>query len=368
MRFLILYILNLFILYTCRSQSVNKPLPEIYIRKNDTLNSTLKNRLILVGEFHYEVGNLSAKLSFIKLLHKNKIYPKYILEEHGQSYAYLLNKYLKSGNEYFLETIEYYQESKELFRNLRNYYLLLPDSNRFNYVGVDIEKYYYITVTAIKDIFKDKNNYLNTFSFSPQAISLIDEIVIMNNPIDYPRRYLKQILNRVSKLVTSEDSVETRKLCGDAYLDLYKIITSYKLAKKRRHMFLKNESKKFKIKRDRFMADNIYKTTIADTTGVSLGFFGMYHVMLNHERVNNSGVIIPFASMLNSEKQYPLLNNKITSSFIFYTSIPFKYYSFVKEINQKEIDSFCVDMGSTRVGFFRPPKFPAKYNLIILKQ
>jgi hypothetical protein len=117
---------------------------------NDSLNfETLtefedriaQSKLILIGEApHRMPANYLLQSKFAIYLNK-KIGIKYILIEHGQSEAYMLNKYLKFGNAELLDkTYLKLLGLKEGLDAINDIYEYNNGSNKIGYYGVDFER------------------------------------------------------------------------------------------------------------------------------------------------------------------------------------------------------------------------------------
>ncbi|HBP62820.1 MAG TPA: hypothetical protein DD730_00775 [Desulfosporosinus sp.] len=105
-----------------------------------------KNNIILAGETHAVAKNYELELTLLKHLNqKNKI--RYLLAEMGYSDSCYINEYLETGDEaklkLFYNTFEgtavWSKESYDFWIELRKYNLTIPEDQRIQVVGIDIE-------------------------------------------------------------------------------------------------------------------------------------------------------------------------------------------------------------------------------------
>lgn len=104
-------------------------------------NTAVNNKIILVGENHVFEENHAINYAFLKKLHSNKIYPKYIILEYGHGTAFLLNKYFQTEDKQLLDLLFplNLRFGQDFYKDLFILNNSLPDSNKFNFVGVDYD-------------------------------------------------------------------------------------------------------------------------------------------------------------------------------------------------------------------------------------
>lgn len=325
-----------------------------------------KIRLFLTGEFHYQPGNLNLMLSYWEHLNKNNIYPMYIIEEQGPSVGYTLNKYLETGDEYLLDLLESYEASKPLYRALFKYRNELPENKKFYFVGVDIEQYYYITEYAIRNILI-KEPYENTDSLPYEVRYVYSLLKQINRPDITSTKLLKKLIKKTSDIMKTKDSTIILNWAGKEWEKLKEIIASFELSSKRKHLLINNESAKFFKEREDFMLNNVYRLYKKDSTTTAYGHFGIYHIQLSPETKTKKEIKSCFASLLNSNPKYYILNGRISSNSIFYGYIKFKHYKFLGA-SETEVKNQLSKMPNNSLALFELRNRPKYSSLLLFKR
>ncbi|MFP4364650.1 MAG: hypothetical protein ACLFR1_12370 [Spirochaetia bacterium] len=107
---------------------------------------TSENRIFLFGEAHGVAESPQVDLYLLALLHE-QAGVRYYLSEQGFSASMLVNEYLDTGDESFLDhlfsqlegTYSWTRELRRFYIDLRAWNLGLPESERVRFVGVDVE-------------------------------------------------------------------------------------------------------------------------------------------------------------------------------------------------------------------------------------
>lgn len=332
-----------------------------YLDKNSYYLSSIK--LFLTGEFHYQPGNFNIMLSYWDFLNKNQIYPKYIIEEQGPSYAYLFNKYLETGDNYLLDLMEGYEGSKKLYKQIRFYRNNLPSDKKFYSVGVDIEQYSYMTMYALRDILMRSFSNIKDIDTLPDELwSLHQEVKTMDRPDLWRRKDLKKTISKISKAIKTKDSIIIKSWSGNDFQQVQNIIKSFDLSLKRKRLFLNNEGKKFQKAREELMTKNIYDIYLKDSSAISYGHFGLNHIQLSLKGKYNSLAVI-----LNSDRKYNVLNNKICSNTIYYSYFKKKDYKSLN-LDYIKINEKLRTMENNTLYLFSLEDKPKYSNLLLFKK
>lgn len=362
----ILLILNLFCISNCFSQIDFYSLPIVNKDEDSIIDS--KCKIFFVGEYHHKPFNFNIEFTFWKLLNDNNIYPKFNIREDGPSLGYLITKYLETGNDTILSVIESHKNNWEIYRKVREYYLKLPNDKKFTFVGIDIDRFHYQVHYAIRDILINPHNLCNNetdrcYSFD----SLVKEIRTVNNPIEYGKTGLKEQLKFLLHLLDSPDSTLILNHIIENSEIFNKIISAYRLALESKRVFIDNENKEFKTKREWLMINNLYSLYQKDSLAVCIGRFGFFHIQLSKPTKKlNKYNDISMAAILNNDLRFPLTNKKINSNIIVYSYAFPKHYKFLKT-NCNDVNSIFKSMPQNTLYFMDYNDKTFMTNLILFK-
>jgi hypothetical protein len=98
--------------------------------------------VFFAGEAHYQRGNSELEIALFKYFHTYGDV-RILLIEQGYSYGLLVNWYLQTGDEKYLDKISYPgndSEKQSFFSSLYEFYASLPADEKFIAVGLDYEK------------------------------------------------------------------------------------------------------------------------------------------------------------------------------------------------------------------------------------
>ena len=106
-------------------------------------SSLAKHDFFFTAEEHKQAVNTQIQFSFLKYLHQKAGVRNFLLEG-GYSYAFMINRYLSNGDEKLLDKILQDipicpENQRELFQKIRKYNLGLPDKDRIEVHGIDLE-------------------------------------------------------------------------------------------------------------------------------------------------------------------------------------------------------------------------------------
>src|SRR5690554_723352 len=146
-----LLLMSVLIIILCSKKNIKKNEVE-YLKNNVTHkiiienNDLYNNQAFVVSELHGFKENTNIKYHFLTYLHSNKNVNIY-LGEISFSSGYLLNEYLKTGNEEILAKVfSFYEgstfytlEEYKFYKNLYKYNKNLPRDKQINIYGIDIE-------------------------------------------------------------------------------------------------------------------------------------------------------------------------------------------------------------------------------------
>lgn len=138
-------------------------------------------KFFFTAEEHWLDINTQIQYEFLVFLHRKAGVRNLILEG-GYSYAYMINQYLKSGNEWYLNKALYTppvcpEAFTELFRKIYAYNLRFPPLERIQVVGIDLEQSPYLVINCLNELMpnkplsagvKDKMQQLLRYQLTPE--------------------------------------------------------------------------------------------------------------------------------------------------------------------------------------------------------
>jgi hypothetical protein len=191
---------------------------------------------------------------------------RYLIVEFGYSDAYLLNRYLKTGNKKDLDPLFYsqYEDYRKLWEDLYQFYVRLPKDEKFEVIGIDYE-------------------------YAPPLIKTLNLLIPKHKAIP---EQIEPIISRIKSLENSDlRSFKTRKFMLKLRKDIqkkevyYKSLFGYNF--KHLEMIVSNNAfQEDPTMRDKEMTNNIKRWRDHRDTRPNVGCFGvMGH---NHTNLNDT--------------------------------------------------------------------------------
>lgn len=296
-----------------------------------------KFNIYLIGEQHFFRGNFNIRTTYHKTLISNNVYPDYILDEEGPSFSFLLNKYLETGDEKIFNIIEDNRNVKSLYEQYKAFYDSLPKDKKFRHVGIDQEKYLYMTHYAIRYIILEniQSYYASMNNYSSEDWEWVNNIIHSFEEKPYPtawnKKNLKDDIDRVFYILNSKDSAIFKNSITIDYDIISDIRAAYNLMNKRKKFFIENESQEIQSEREIFLTNNVYKIFIHDPRAIIMAQLGFYHTILYDYLKKPKPVDkIRLANVLNNDSHYPITNKKVCSNIIYYKNTKSKQYGFLQ--------------------------------------
>lgn len=268
-------------------------------------------RFFIMGEYHFKEENSQLYFDTFKNLYKNNNV-RLVFMESGYANGIILNHYLKTGdNESLSLVLDNYQFKKWIYVKLKEFYDSLPDDEKFEFVGVDLEiyeadrKFQYVTelLTNDKEIPDSLNKIISDF---------IDDAHKKNT--DIAQKSFDKIYFDWKK-----NKEKYKELMGENYQTYITLLQRMKRSY-RFELYNYNYGKDSikQTKRERFMYNNIVREVEQHPECNYFGQFGLAHIGLNRFLIvseNNS--FQSFSTKLNTNKKSPL-RNKVCSIAILY--------------------------------------------------
>lgn len=264
-----------------------------------------KYKVYLIGENHATQKNTDVELFWIKLLN-NTQKVNYIFYEFGYADAQLVNLYLKSGNEIYINKIfenlaSSFADSEDVlifFREIYKYNKTVASEQQLKFIGIDIQHQNQTALYYLNILLPDNQ--------PPELIAKSIERLKRYNKTPYSNQELKSLALSIKKHraeysqylgnnMTNFELTITNILQGLTYYQLYDNNNEYKSAKIREQYLINN-----------FIT--LYNTL--SSSYKSLGIFGSYHTFLHNGNM---------ASYLNQNYQ-PLRGKIATFTLVYYNS------------------------------------------------
>lgn len=264
-----------------------------------------KYKVYLIGENHATQKNTDVELFWIKLLN-NTQQVNYIFYEFGYADAQLVNLYLKSGNEIYINKIvenlaSSFADSEDvliLFREVYKYNKTLTEEQQLKFVGIDIQHQYqtalyYLNILLPKDpppkLIEKQIKRLKSYNQTPYSDQELQSLALSI------KKHRTEYSQYLGQNMTNFEVTIANILQGLRYYQLYDNNKEYESARVREQYLIKN-----------FIT--IYNTL--SYAYKSIGIFGSYHTFLHNGNM---------ASHLNQNYQ-PLRGKIATFTLVYYNS------------------------------------------------
>ncbi|HNP17500.1 MAG TPA: erythromycin esterase family protein [Fulvivirga sp.] len=263
------------------------------IKTDTTLNQDFKNhKLVLLGEApHIMPANTFFQSEFLIYLNKN-FGTRNLLIEFGSSDAYLLNKYLQTGDSKYYDKsyygMQHFMEAKAAYTKLYRYNLSLQQQNKIHVYGLDFEREPSLTA-AVYYFLKENDTIPEMEELTKRVKARLDTV-----GYDYPDplvKFLEQELPKYSKWLSKSpdwDTINELLQFKSSYSNFYE--------------------------RDKFMNERFLKLPKNERY---LGSFGTMHTQLDRSDVF-AGLLKekPLVINLHHENSFENDGNPIKSSFL----------------------------------------------------
>jgi len=251
--------------------------------------------IIFTAEGHGTQSNNILKMKFIKYL-KRELDFNYLLCETSVSSAHYINEYLDTGDESILEelyvplkgTFAWNKQSYNDWIKLYDFNSLLPDNEKIEVVGVDLEHQPYTAFRYLTDIIPPEEPPI-------EIISIIDEIYTTFNKMpknSYLPPEALQTSENIRNALNEYDTVFQNYL-GENYLE-FKLVNQNILnidkARQNRNYMTWNQT------RDKMIYDNFQIIESELDNGIFYGQWGLNHTFQSKERH-----VMWFAGYLNDD-------------------------------------------------------------------
>lgn len=275
---------------------------------NACKESIQDKKVFLLGENHAVHNNYELWFELLKYLNQKEGVTR-ILIEGSQSVAYRLNQYLKNGDSEIVKLCfenmsgTYYGNKDEIdyWKKIYDFNQSLPESNKLEVVGIDVEFQKSNAYSALKDIIKNHDSYPDSIKNELEdVIALADKI---SETID-DGSMVENLLNSLK-----EKRKDYEEVFGKDSFVFLQIVKNIRNANE--IMKIQGNNVEFNQARDKIMLENFktYEEKVPDKK--YFGKFGGLHVVKSEQEQYKS-----LAMLLNSE--YKPFEDKVWSCNIFY--------------------------------------------------
>lgn len=269
-------------------------------------------RLFVTGEYHYREENSKIFLKTFRNLYRNANV-RLILFEAGYAYGLVIQHYLETGD---YKSLKFISESGQFdeyhYRFLKDFYDELPENDKFEVEGIDLDNY------SVQGVFR----YAADLQFRDTVM-----------PED-----LKLMFDEFEEISVNESYEVIQKSFGDIYSDLNQNSEKYKLLLKERYgvyneliermrsslsfdLYDYNRGKDSiaQTKRENYIYRNVINTTKKYPDVNYYGQFGLAHIGLSRFLImDQSSGVESFTAKLNSYERSPLKDSVCSIAILYF--------------------------------------------------
>ena len=309
MKYIPLYLLISLILLSDNNQY----LKENHIKMNFSIspidfqmpifNNELSNySLFITSEHHGLNGNSLIQYYLFRYLYE-KANVRILLREWGYSNAYIINEYLKTGNEKVLWGTYVSKRETIQLKVLYEFYQSLPENDKFEIIGIDREQYNSSSLTCFGLMIPDTLPPLKirkTIKYFRQY---------KNYLACWPRKQLQMDIKLLINSVATYEG-DYKVFFGKDYYKLNSLVRSIKLGEKISKINLNKKKHKIDgndlaLEREKFIFQNILSISKMFPNKKLFGQFGFAHTSLSDTiETKNIKYCASVASMLNCSTEF----------------------------------------------------------------
>lgn len=290
--------------------------------ENDTNIFNANNneyRMFVMGEYHFRKENSDIFLKIFKNLYKNANV-RVIFTESSMSHGLIFNHYLKTGDESCLYQISNISQfSDDLYIKLKEFYDSLPENDKFDILGIDIDNHDVSTnfIFAVRLLFKNKK--------IPKRLEILLDNFPYYSIID--NQETRENFNEIYKDFKNNTKLYNTILAED--FNTYK----YLLNRVKNSLVLKyydynygKDSLQHTL-RENYIYNNVINGIKRHPNCNYFGQFGLAHIGLTHFLlIPEEDKVESFTAKLNNREDSPL-KGKICSTAILYYDTKLMYYN-----------------------------------------
>ena len=186
----------------------------------ELMDTVLANHdFFFAAEQHWKAVNSQLQFRFLQYLHQ-KAGVKNLLLEGGYSYAYLINKYLKTGDEKLLDKVLQDipvcpKDQRKLFERIRSYNLELEPQDRIEVHGIDLEHSPILALQSLSNLLPEKE-------IPPSISHKIEKLLKLHHSPQYDEVEVKRFFRKLDRDMVGK-AATYRKFWGEDF-DLFEMI------------------------------------------------------------------------------------------------------------------------------------------------
>ncbi|MEL6250605.1 MAG: hypothetical protein AAFR87_01235 [Bacteroidota bacterium] len=276
----------------------------------DMLDSAVReHEFFFTAEQHWKAVNSQLQFSFLQYLHQ-KAGVRNLLLEGGYSYAFLINKFLETGDHRLLEKVLEDipicpKDQRQLFERIRSYNLSLPKEDWIQVHGIDLEHSPILSLQSI-------NNMLPAKEIPNGIAKRIERLLELHQSPYYDKAEVKKFFRGLNKDIKRRES-DYRIFWGEDF-EIFQMITLNTVQAYRFTVFNATFFKKSWEKREERMYANFLLTKEKMKNGKFYAQFGALHTDIN---TSSRWEFPTLANRLNYSTDSPVKGKVLTISRYF---------------------------------------------------
>ncbi len=283
--------------------------------------------VFITGENHtYTESNARLWFKMIKYLNE-KAGVRNVMFEYGQTYGFLVNEYMKTGDSALFNSIDRfaYPEYSAVIKELKVYNDSLPNNRKLHFTAIDIDRGVYPIVKALDYLLAHRNTMpsdsISLHIQSVQSLASYNDYKL-DEELKYPDGFTFKTRSTLTLLAANfvanrQDYIDH---LGDDYEPFHKIIEDQYNAREKWQQYQQLEAVQQYIFRENYM-HQVFLKERSQNPGNWFGQFGRCHTTKSHKE-NNSCEWFEFNSLaqrIKNTKGGELQNQVLTLAQVYET-------------------------------------------------
>lgn len=269
----------------------------------ELLDSVLGDYSVFItGENHtYTESNARLWFKMIKYLNE-KAGVRNVMFEYGQTYGFLVNEYMKTGDSLLFNSIDRfaYPEYSAVIKELKVYNDSLPNDKKLHFTAIDIDRGVYPIVKALDYLLASRNTMpsdsISLHIQSVQSLAGYNDYKL-NEELKYPGVFTFKTRSTLALLAANfvtnrQDYID---YLGDDYEPFRRIIEDQYTAGEKWHQYKEQDAVQQYVFRENYM-HKVFLKERSQNPGNWFGQFGRCHTTKSHKE-NNSCEWFEFNSL-----------------------------------------------------------------------
>ncbi|MEM6805653.1 MAG: hypothetical protein AAF696_29920 [Bacteroidota bacterium] len=280
-----------------------------------------EHEFFFAAEQHWKAVNSQLQFRFLQYLHQ-RAGVRNLLLEGGYSYAYLINKYLKTGDGKLLDKVLQDipvcpKDQRKLFERIRNYNLELAAEDRIEVHGIDLEHSPILALQSLNNLLPEKE--------VPKNIShRIEKLLKLHHSPQYDEVEVKRFFRKLDRDLIGKETAY-RKFWGEDF-ELFEMIVQNTIQGYGFNLFSATLFKRIWQSREERMYKNFLVLQKRMKAGKYFAQFGALHTDI---KTSSRWEFPSLANRLNYTESSPVQGRVLTIS---------RYFRKLKSDYQKPVE------------------------------